>query len=267
VEVDTVTEIEGLEKVTESNTSAYDELRGSVTGKAAETWDAADKAERQLQNLYHRLSEDGELTRAAKSNRAWEAYDAEREGILQKRKKTRELLLQQAAAAERFATPMPEGESVITTNEQKTLLTQNEQSRIRTNLERSEAIGKGTPFSPKTYDILQREYDYGMEIGGVRGGAICRAVADIVRENQGNIDKVVDHHRRLVHRNSLEDAQRAVAQSGLISVRRVAEPPFDNPRGGKKRTAGHTGIPRSGNAVVGGKGTPLFPKRSRPSWK
>jgi hypothetical protein len=161
---------------------------------------------------------------------------------------------------------MPEGESVVTKGQQKTLLTQNEQARIRGNLERLGKIGKGTPFTPDTYAILRDEYDYAMDVGGVRGGAIARAVVDIVRENGGDVHGVVDHHRKDHHHRALQDAERD-RQSRHLVGRGVSEPPFPRPGTGGGRDVGTYGKSKMGKLFGGSKRQVFAPAKRRPSWK
>ena len=234
----------------------YEQLRDSATGPPGEAWQRADREEANLRTLYRELKEDPRYTEEHKAATAWQRYEATREKIAADKAKAREGLEKQARTGEHFSFPMPEGESLITSDTSKLLASQNEASRIVRKLERLENRSGPGQFKTKPVEVLRSEYQRGLEIGGVQGGAICRGVLEAADELGMDRHQVVDGFRKQSHRNSLEDAERAVMRSGLIG-KQIPEPPFKRP---VDRTpgAGKLFIPRD---------RPLQVKRRRRAWK
>jgi len=232
----------------------YEQLRASASGEAGEAWKRADREESNLRTLYRELKEDPRYTEEHKAATAWERYEATKEKIAADKVKARETLEKQARTGEYFSFPMPEGESLIPSDTSKLLASQNESSRLIRKLDRM--AGSGGPFKPDKTEVLRSEYERGLQIGGVQGGAICRGVLEAADELGMDRHQVVDGFRKQSHRNSLEDAERAVMRSGLIG-KQIPEPPFKCP---VDRTPGpgKLFIPRD---------RPLQVKRRRASWK
>jgi len=232
----------------------YEQLRASASGEAGEAWKRADREESNLRTLYRELKEDPRYTEEHKAATAWERYEATKEKIAADKVKARETLEKQARTGEYFSFPMPEGESLIPSDTSKLLASQNESSRLIRKLDRM--AGSGGPFKPDKTEVLRSEYERGLQIGGVQGGAICRGVLEAADELGMDRHQVVDGFRKQSHRNSLEDAERAVMRSGLIG-KQIPEPPFKCP---VDRTPGpgKLFIPRD---------RPLQVKRWRASWK
>ena len=216
-------------------TEAYEQLRDSASGQAGEAWKTADREESNLRALYRELKEDPRYTSEHKAEQAWRAYEAAKEKITTGKAKARELLEKQAASGERFSIPMPENESLTTSDTSKVLASQNESSRIVRKLDRMGANTRG-PFKPDRTEALRKEYGRGLELGGVQGGAICRGVLEAADEIGIDKHQVVDAFRKQSHRNALSDAERASILTQHIS-KRVPEPPFPHPdkvaQGGK----------------------------------
>jgi hypothetical protein len=243
----------------------YEDLEAAASGKGGEKLRAINRARAQYSQLLADLKDDPKYAEEYKAETAWAKYQETKEFVEKTAPEAKADFERSARVAERQSLPMPESESVITKDPQKVLLTQNEHSRIRGNLERAGQIGKGTPFSPNTYDTLQQEYDYGMDVGGPRGGAICRAVVDIVRENGGDIHRVVDPYRKDHHRRALADAERDLSSRNLVG-RGVSEPPF--PRPGATGGVREVGTYRNKAKLFGSsKRTAFAPSKRRPSWK
>jgi hypothetical protein len=247
--------------------SDYEQLRDSATGEAGEAWKAADREESNLRTLYRELKDDPRFTSEHKAEQAWQRYEATREKIAANKAKARESLEKQARSGERFSIPMPEGESLITTDTAKLLASQNEASRIVRKLDRLTDTSVG-PFKRNPAEVLKSEYERGLEVGSVQGGAICRGVLEAADELGVDKHQVVDEFRKQSHRNALEDAERALLLTQHIS-RSVQEPPFPNPRLQKVGASGRVG-------TYGGGGQKAFlarpeaaaPKKAkRPSWK
>jgi hypothetical protein len=166
----------------------YEALRDSATGEAGEAWKAADREAKKLAALYQELREDPRYTDAHKAETAWARYEAGKGRIEAGRAK--ELLERQARSAERFSLPFPDGEGPTTTDTQKLLATQNETARLLRRIDRMGADGKG-PFRSDPAAVLRDEYGRGLEVGGVQGGALCRAVLEAARDLGMAADSIV----------------------------------------------------------------------------
>jgi hypothetical protein len=246
-------------------TETYEQLRDSATGEAGAAWKAADREEANLRTIYRTLKEDPRYTPEHKAEQAWAAYEATKEKIAEGKAKARESLEKQARSGERFSIPMPEGEHLVPSDTSKLLASQNEASRIVRKLDRLE--GSAGPFKRKPAEVLKEEYERGLQIGGVQGGAICRGVLEAADELGVDKDQVVDDFRRPSHRNALEDAQRASMLTQHIGSS-IPEPPFPNPRLQRVKASGRVGSYGGGQkAFLPRQQEVGTTKRSRPPWK
>jgi hypothetical protein len=248
-------------------TESYEQLRDSATGEAGAAWKAADREESNLRTLYRTLKEDPRYTEEHKAEKAWTAYEAAKEKIAEGKAKARESLQKQARSGERLSYPMPEGESLITTDTAKLLASQNEASRIVRKLDRLATSGTG-PFKQNPAEVLKGEYERGLQIGDVQGGAICRGVLEAADELGVDKDQVVDAFRRQSHRNALQDAERASLLTQHIS-KQVPEPPSPNPQLQRVKASGRVGSYGGGGqkAFLARPEVAANTKRSRPPWK
>lgn len=220
-------------------TETYESLRDSATGEAGEAWKAADREESNLHALYRELREDPRYTDEHKAEQAWQRYEAAKEKIAAGKEKARDLLEKQSRSGERFSIPLPDGESLITSDTNKLLASQNAQASIIRKLDRMDASGKG-PFKPDRVEVLRREYGRGLEVGGVQGGIICRGVLAAADELGVDTNAVVDGFRKQRHRESLERAEHAERLSQHIG-KHVPEPPFPRPGSTPRGGDFHTG--------------------------
>jgi hypothetical protein len=236
----------------------YEQLRDSASGEAGEAWKRADREEANLRTFYRELKDDPRYTEEHKAEKAWTAYEATKEKIAADKAKAREGLEKQARTGEYFSFPMPEGEPLIPSDTSKLLASQNESSRLIRKLDRM--TGSGGPFKPDRAEVLKQEYEHGLQIGGVHGGAVCRGVLEAADELGLDRHQIVDSFRKQSHRNALEDTERAVMRSGLIG-KQIQEPPFKRPSSSPGRTSGGGKflIPRE-------RSTPIQSKR-RSSWR
>ena len=235
----------------------YESLRDSATGEAGEAWKRADREDANLRTLYSNLKQDPRYTSEHQAEQAWGAYEATKGKIAADKTKARELLERQARTGEHFSFPMPEGESLITSDTSKLLASQNESARIVRKLDRIAGSGTG-PFKLDKAEVLKQEYERGLEIGGVQGGAICRGVLEAADELGMDRHRVVDTFRKQSHRNSLEDAARASILTQHIA-KHIPEPPFKRPVGRTPGGPGKLFIPR---------GRPIsIQTKRRPSWR
>jgi hypothetical protein len=246
-------------------TETYEQLRDSATGEAGAAWKAADRGEANLRTLYRDLKEDPRYTNEHKAEQAWQRYEAAKEKIIADKEKAREGLQKQVRSGERFSIPMPEGEHLITTDTAELLASQNEASRLVRKLDRLADAGAG-PFKRNPNEVLKQEYERGLQIGGVQGGAICRGVLEAADELGLDKDEVVDGFRRQSHRNALEDAQRAALLSQHIG-KQVPEPPFPNPRLQRVKATSRVGTFGGGQKAFLGRREATSTKRTRPPWK
>ena len=242
----------------------YEGLRDGATGEGAEAWRAADLATSKLYAVYRELKEDPRYTMDFKSEKAWAAYEANKEKIEAGKQKAKELLEKQARSAERFSLPFPEGEGPTTADTSKLLASQNEAARVIRKLDRLQNSGKG-PFKPDRMEVLQQEYGRGLETGGVAGGAICRGVLDAADELGMDKHAIVEPFRKERHHESFGRAEHCERLVGLIGGK-VPEPPFSKPgaargRGSEERRGSSTLL------LPGRDPTPIVGTRRRAPWK
>jgi hypothetical protein len=220
--------------MTEAIKPTYEGIQEQAKGPGVEEWRRADKARADLSEFYRTLQEDPRISDLARSEQAWQRYEAVKAQVEAESTKAKELSARSRDTLERLSIPTPESEGLITTNTEKLLLTQGEANRINRRLERLESVAG--PIKPSSEAILKEEYARGLQVGGPQGGAICRAVVEIARDAGADINRIVDEHRKEHHRKALEDAQSAMMREQLIS-RSVSKPPFPHPdrlqQGGK----------------------------------
>jgi hypothetical protein len=245
----------------------YEGLRDGATGEGAEAWRAADLATSKLYALYRELKEDVRFSEQHKAEKAWAAYEANKEKIQRGKQKAKELLEGQARSAERFSLPFPEGEGPTTADTSKLLASQNEAARVIRKLDRLQGSGKG-PFTPDRMEVLRQEYGRGLAVGGVQGGAICRGVLDACDELGMDKHAIVEPFRKDRHRESLERAQHSERLAGLIGGE-APPPPFGKP--GVSRGRGSEPRRGSGALLLPGRETLTAGSASRsgrrPPWK
>lgn len=220
----------------------YEQLRDETAGEAGQAWREADRAENNLRELYRSLKEDPRYTEEHKAEKAWQSYEAGKDKITVGKEKARELLKKSAQTAGRFSIPLPDSESLVTTDAAKLLASQNEATRIIRKIERASSGASG-PFKPNNAETLKAEYGRGLEIGGMQGGAICRGVLMAADELGVNLSEVVDGFRRQRHREALERAQQAERAFGLIGTR-LMKPPFPRPGSREAAKLSHVEAPR-----------------------
>src|SRR5215216_7784163 len=235
----------------------------------------AQAARRDLIRQYESLDSDERYTDEHRATAAWQAYDESKSLIEQKAKSAREKLLESADRHELSSLPFPGGQSLRTDGVQLLALSQGERSRIverlgyePPNIARMKAAGKNVPASAEARpaNVLREEYARGLDIGGVQGGAICRAVISLAEDRGMSVDDIVDEHRRDWQRQRLQSAQDARIQARSV-YSRVPLPSSPRPggaqsleesRAGKRRTP--FGMPKKASAAI-------QKKRRKPHWK
>ena len=214
----------------------YEDIQSRAKGQGVEEWKSLDKARANLPAYYRELQDDPRITDLTRSERAWERYEAVKVQVAAESAKAKELSERSAKTAERQSLPMPEAESVVTSDKDKLLLTQGEHNRINRRIDRaSSRATKATPFNLSK--LLKEEFARGLEIGGAKGGAVCRAVVEIAQDAGEDIHHIVDEHRKPYQRQTLVDAQDARMRQQLIG-KTVTQPPVSSARGA---TAGRQG--------------------------
>lgn len=176
-------------------------------------WIEADQSERMLRSHYDRLTEDGDLNDEAKARRAGEVYEQHRKGIESKKQAAKDALIKASKSSVKSSIPTPSGEASSSTDPTKLLLDQNEANRIVRTVERHK--GQKGPFSQSSSDYLAKEYERGLEIGGVEGGAICRGALRAAQE-LGVGDEWLPRNDR--QRELLDNARRLEHYAGLIAT-------------------------------------------------
>ena len=256
--------------MTEAINPNYEDIQSQAKGPGTEVWKNADRARAGLREYYAHLGADPRLSDLARSEQAWQRYEAVKAQVEADSAKAKELSERSARTAERQSIPMPDGESVTTSDKDKLLLTQGEHNRISRLIDRkSSRASKATPF--KLSNLLKEEYARGVEVGGVQGGAICRAVVEIARDSGEDIHHIVATHRSPSQRKALEDAQNAQMRLQLIG-KSASQPPFPRPeelQGGGRGVGTYRGkqkalIPNT-NTRAGL--TKLFQGNRRSHWK
>jgi hypothetical protein len=119
---------------------SYEDLEAAAKGPGGEKLRGINRARAAYNQLLQDLKDDPKYAETHKSEVAWQKFEETKAFVEKTAAEAKADFERSARTAERQSIPMPEGESVITKNEQKTLLTQNEQARIRGNLERAGAI-------------------------------------------------------------------------------------------------------------------------------
>jgi hypothetical protein len=241
--------------------STYESLRDSARGEAGALWKAADREEANLGKYYEQLKEDVRFTDTHKAELAWSKFNEAKETIIQGRERAGEQLATDARTYRAQSLPMPGGEGPITQDTEKIIITQNETQRISRKLARlQEAPG---PFRPDITSTLRQEYGRGLEVGGVMGGALCRAVLAVADEQGVDPDSVVDTFRKDRHRELIERAQHAEHLRQYLG-KRIKEPPFGKPISEKAIIAG-IGSQRTANTAEAAdpprRGKKLFPSK------
>jgi len=238
-------------------------------------WEAQ-AARRDLVRQYESLDSDERYTDEHRATAAWQAYDESKPLIEQKANAAREKLLKSADEYELSSIPFPGGQSLRTNSVELLSLTQGERARIverlgyePPNIARMKAAGKNVPASAEARpaNVLREEYARGLDIGGVQGGAICRAVISLAEDRGMSVDDIVDEHRRDWQRQRLQSAQDARIQARSV-YSRVPLPSYKRPggakspeeaRAGKRRTP--FGMPKKASSAIQKKG------RRKPNWK
>jgi hypothetical protein len=232
---------------------------------------------RDLLRQYESWDGDEKYTDEHRAEQQWAAYDKARPLIESKASAAREKLLESADHLERSSIPFPGGQSLRTDSVELLSLTQGERSRIverlsyeHPNIARMKAAGKNVPTSSeeRPANILREEYSRGLAVGGVQGGAICRAAISLAEDRGMSVDDIVDDHRRDWQKSYLQDAQQARIQARSLYAK-VPLPSSKRPGGAQSLEESRAGKRRTpfGAIKKASKG-PTFPKRKkRSSWK
>jgi hypothetical protein len=240
---------------------SYDDVQREAKGPGVEEWRKADRARDDLSATYQSLRDDPRYTEEHKAETAWAKYEETRAQVEQLAPEARQKMLKSAESLERLSIPTPEGEGLITKDTNKLLLTAHERSRIEGLVARSEKAADKGPFKANPADILAKEYARGLSEGGPSGGATVRAVYELARDWDLDINAIVDKHRKPHHHGALEDAQAAWMRAQMVG-RSLPEPPF-------KRGGGSTPTGTYGSAqklfIPQEKGTVL--QKRRPYWR
>jgi hypothetical protein len=208
---------------------SYDDVQREAKGPGVEEWKRADKLRADLSATYQSLRDDPRYTEEHKAETAWAKYDETRARVEQLAPEARGKMLRSAESLERLSIPTPEGESLITKDTNKLLLTAHERSRLEGLIARAEKAADKGPFKANPTTILKAAYEQGLNEGGPSGGATVRAVIQLARDYDVDVDGIVDEHRKPHHHGALQDAQTTWMRAQMVG-RSVPEPPFK--RGG-----------------------------------
>jgi hypothetical protein len=242
--------------------STYEDLRGSARGQAGELWKAADREEANLSKFYEQLEADPRYTSEHKAELAWGRYNQAKQKIVEGKTKASEQLANDAAVYHRQSIPFPASEGPITQDSQKILISQSETQRISRKLARMQDASTG-PFRPDLTSALRQEYERGLEVGGVMGGSLCRAVLAVCDEVGVDADSVVDSFRQPRHRELIERAQHAEYLQNYLG-KRVSEPPFKKSGTERARITGiGTPTPQADEVNEPPRSKKLFPDKPK----
>jgi hypothetical protein len=243
---------------------------GIIPERVQRQWKNADNREARLRNQYLSISEDGDLTPEAKSQRAQAAYERERDQIVNLKQETKKALLSEARFSERRSRPWPQGESREPSDPQRLLLQAQESDRLVRIAQRRSTIsvsGKERPnpmFSAT--DFLRQKYGEGLELGGAAGASLCGGVLRACEELGVDREEVLNVHRDDSQIQQIDNARRMQMFTELISER-VPEPP-KRLQAKRRRGSDFNYRPRR-NAPMADKETSVSPRigRRRRPWK
>ena len=235
---------------------SYESIRDSspvIPQDVRNAWKEADGSERLLRGQYERLIEDGDLNDEAKARRAGELYEKQRPLIERKKQTAKDALIKASKSAVKSSIPKPSGEATSSADPTKLLLDQNEASRILRTLDRK--ANKG-PFSQNSGEYLKQEYERGLEVGGVEGGAICRGALRVAQE-LGLGDEWLPRNDRQYE--LLDNARRLEHYAGLISTDAPKPPKSLSKTAGRGSYAQSSPVlglaPASGTPITAGGGS------------
>ena len=233
----------------------YEQLRDSVGPQLRDEWMRTDQQAERLNQSYERLLADEELTAEAKQRRAEQLFEQQGQQVAHKRKALRESLLRASKSAERSSIPVPGGEGLTSDDPAKLLASQNEAQRIIRTLERR---AEKSPFGDQGHsDYLRSEYERGLELGGVEGGAIIRGALRASAEmglGDGAGAEWLPRGER--HHEALDRARRLLHAADSIST---SPPPIPRGLSGSGRRSATHGLVASpdGQRVC----------KRKPAWK
>jgi hypothetical protein len=253
------------EQAQEAPRSAYEQAEAAAPGEGGKILRELNQTRADYQKRIEALREDPRYTDEHKGAEAWRLYSQTQAKIGELAPKAKAGFERSAESLERLATPMPVGEGLITKDVDKLGLTSAEYQRISGMLDRQERNTKD-PFKVKPAETLERELSEALKHDGPGAGAKARAVHQVARDRQIDLESVYQKHRKPSQVGALEDAQAAYNSLQLVGTRGVKEPPFPNP---DKQPRGEIGTYRSKPAVFGtreNKGV-IQPRKRRPSWK
>ena len=233
-------------------TETYESIRDHsdiVPRDVRVAWIEADQAERMLRGQYETLAEDTDLNDEAKARRASEIYEGRREVVERKKQAAKDALIKASKSAVKSSIPRPSGEATSSVDPTKLLLDQNEANRIVRTVERR---GDKGPFSQSSSEYLKQEYERGLEIGGVEGGAICRGALRAAQELGAGGEWLPRNDRQ---RELLDNARRLEHYAGLIATD-APKPPKSLGKASRERFAQRTHVlglaPASGPPISTG---------------
>jgi hypothetical protein len=216
------------EQHSEHRPNSYEWIRdtganGVIPESVRRQWVNADNREARLRDQYLSISEDGDLTPEAKSLRAQDAYERERDQIVNLKQETKASLLSEAKLAARRSQPWPQGESREPSDPQRLLLAAQEGDRLVRVAQRRATIsvsGKERPnpmFS--STDFLKEKYGEGLEQGGAAGASLCGGVLRACEELGVDVQEVLNAHRDEYQIQQIDNARRMQLYTELISER------------------------------------------------
>ncbi len=244
---------------------------GIIPERVQRQWVNADNRERRLRDQYRSIEENTELVNEAKSQRAQDAYERNRDQIVNLKQETKKSLLNEARMSERRSRPWPTGENREPTDPQRLLLAAQEGDRLVRIARRRSTMTVGGQekrnpmFSPT--DFLKEQYGIGLEQGGPAGASLCGGVLRACEELGVDPEEVMNAHRDDHQMEQMDNARRMAHYSGLISTL-VPEPP-KRLQAKKQRGSDFTYRPRQKPPMMDKSGgeSPIKGRRSKRPWK
>jgi hypothetical protein len=203
----------------------YESIRDSniVPPSVREKVIYSEQARRGLRQTYEKLQDDQDLTLEAKQRLAQEAFERNKDRVVEKNQEAREGLINAAKAKEKSAVPKPPGVSLTTEDPTRLLLIQGEADRVRRIADKrgNHPLGGGARIG----DFLRSEYKRGVEeLSGAEAQARCAGVLRAAEELGVSEEEVVGSLRTDQQRETLDEARRLYYMSDMFSKDAPAPP-------------------------------------------
>jgi hypothetical protein len=192
----------------QSPTNAYEAIKQSdlLSPALKEGWIKLDQMRRNLRDAYRGLEKNEDLNSDAKTRRAQAEYDRLRPLIEDGARHLKEDILAAARTYEKSSHPRLKDYPINTSDVNQLLAAQSEGDRIVRKI--TARKNQGGPFRVDVSGELQKEYQRGLEQGGVEGASIIRGVHRACDELGVSVDEIANSLRSDRQRAYLDTARR-----------------------------------------------------------